>query len=297
MIDLGRRRKSAGKKNIWISLAAMFAVGTVLGTGGYYGCRYYSESINKGFLKGTYVNGNNVYGKTVREVEDQVLDEYEDARISIMEGENADLDGNFSYYGYEVDRDKLHKDLTDIFSAQKHDRMAVLKSVFDRYEYLIEEKPEETERFAQRVKTDSLEVARYGSEDAALYYDKEEDRVKVKAEIQGNDISDQDLQDFVRSCLQRTLDEGEGLDRSFEFPWELCEKPSVYSDDAELNSRMERLWESWMTNTAPDIARGLSTLPWRERSPSKPNTMTTAIPSSRRRKQNSSGRTLNPASM
>ena len=39
MIDFGGRRKSAGKKNIgnksiWISLAAMFAVGTVLGAGG-----------------------------------------------------------------------------------------------------------------------------------------------------------------------------------------------------------------------------------------------------------------------
>ena len=65
--------------------------------------------------------------------------------------------------------------------------------------------------------------------------------MKVKAEIQGNEISEKDLQDFVRSCMQKTLDEGEGLDRSFEFPWELCEKPSVYSDDAELNSRMEAI--------------------------------------------------------
>ena len=149
MIDFGGRRKSTGKKNIgnksiWISLAAMFAVGTVLGSGGYYGYRYYCESANKGFLKGTYVNGSNVYGKTVREVENLVLDEYTDARIAIMEGENADLEGNFSYYGYEVDRDKLHRDLTDTFSAQKHDRMAVLRSVFDRYECLIEEKPQET---------------------------------------------------------------------------------------------------------------------------------------------------------
>lgn len=246
MIDFGGRRKSAGKKNIgnksiWISLAAMFAAGTVLGAGGYYGYRYYCESANKGFLKGTYVNGSNVYGKTVREVENLVLDEYTGARIAIMEGENADLEGNFSYYGYEVDRDKLHRDLTDTFSAQKHDRMAVLRSVFDRYECLIEEKPQETEQFTQKVKTDNLEVARYGSEDAALYYDQEEDCVKVKAEIQGNEISEKDLQDFVRSCMQKTLDEGEGLDRSFEFPWELCEKPSVYSDDAELNSRMEAI--------------------------------------------------------
>jgi hypothetical protein len=241
MIDLGKRGKSAGNKNLWISLAAMFAVSTVIGTGGYYGYRYYCESVNKGFLKGTYVNGSSVYGKTVKEVENAVLDEYADAMITITEKENTDLAGNFSFYGYEVDRDKLHKNLTDLYAAQKKDRMAILQSVFDRYESVIEEKPEETDAFAKRVKTDNLEIARYGSEDAVLYYDQEEDCVKVKPEVQGNEISDQDLQDFVRECIHKTLEEDEGLERSYEFPWELCEKPSVYRDDAELNSRMEAI--------------------------------------------------------
>ena len=60
MIDVGGRAKRPGKMNLWITLAAMFGVSSILGTGAYYGYRYYCESINEGFLRGTCVDGEDV---------------------------------------------------------------------------------------------------------------------------------------------------------------------------------------------------------------------------------------------
>ena len=64
----------------------------------------------------------------MKEVENAVLDEYADAMTTITEKENTDLAGNFSFYGYEVDRDKLHKNLTDLYAAQKKDRWRSCKA-------------------------------------------------------------------------------------------------------------------------------------------------------------------------
>lgn len=242
MIDFRGRAKSSGNKSIWVSLAAMFAVSSVLGTGSYYAYRYYCESVNRGFLKGTYVDGESVYGMTVSEVENTILSKYKDSRIVITENENTDLEGNLAFFGYEIDEEKLNGDLKEMLTDQKSDRTAILKSVFDRYECHLEEKPvENTEIFEQTVRADKLEVARYPSEDAALYCDKDSGSIAIRDEIQGNDIKDSDLQDYVRSCIKETIEGDEGLDRTFDFPWELCESPSVYRDDKELNARKDAI--------------------------------------------------------
>ena len=41
MIDNGGRVKRPGKDKIWLRLALMFGVSSLIGTGGYYGYRYY----------------------------------------------------------------------------------------------------------------------------------------------------------------------------------------------------------------------------------------------------------------
>ena len=67
MIDNGGRGKRPGKDNIWLSLILMCGASALIGTGGYYGYRYYCESVNDGFLKGTCVDGEDVYGMTTGE--------------------------------------------------------------------------------------------------------------------------------------------------------------------------------------------------------------------------------------
>ena len=266
MIDVGGRAKRPGKMNLWITLAAMFGVSSILGTGAYYGYRYYSESINEGFLRGTCVDGEDVYGLSPAQTTEKILAKYADSEIAITEGENTDLDGNLASYGYAIDGGELQTELESAFKAQKSDRKAIFDSVFDRYEQSIEVKPEEDkEVFEKKVSVANLGVARYPSEDAALYYDKESDSIAIRPEIQGNEISDEDLRAFVRSCIEKTLEKeqataavepgndeeaekepqgtGEGLHRTFEFPWDLCEKPKVYADDEKLVSTKEAVNE------------------------------------------------------
>ena len=292
MIDNGGRGKRPGKDNIWLSLILMCGASALIGTGGYYGYRYYCESVNDGFLKGTCVDGEDVYGMTTGEAWNMILNKYSDSEIVITEGENVDLEGNLPYYGYEIDREELQGKLETAFTSQKSDKLSVLKSVFDKYELEIDIKPQEnTELFEQRVTAANLGVARYPSKDAYLYYDEASDSCAVKEEVMGNEIDDKVLQDYVRKCIRQTIgleqpepaDEvpgtgqttesgeastegmtssrerapeteppaaaeqpeptGEGLHRSFEFPWDLCVKPNVYADSPELVSKRDAINE------------------------------------------------------
>ena len=234
MIDAGRRGRSSAKKNILLRLAAMYGVSAILGMGTYYGYRFYCESNNGGFLKGTVVDGEDVYGMSVQAAQNLIEDKYADSEIVITEKENEDLRGNLAFYGYEIDSEKLQSELQTVFDQQKSSSN-VLRSIFDRYECKIDARPQEnTEVFEKQVRADALEVARYPSEDACLYYDSQADALAIKDEIQGNEIPDTELQDFVRECIRQTLDSDEDLHESFEFPWELCAKPQIYRDDTGL---------------------------------------------------------------
>ena len=243
MIDAGRNSRRSAKKNILLKAAAIYGVSAILGMGAYYGYRFYCESNNGGFLKGTLVDGEDVYGMSVQEVQDLIHDKYADSEIVITEKENEDLRGNLAFYGYEIDRDKLQSDLQTVFGQQKSSGN-VLRSIFDRYECEIDARPQEnTEAFEKQVRADTLEVARYPSEDASLYYDSQADALAIRDEIQGNEISDGELQDFVRECIRQTLDSDEGLHRSFEFPWELCAAPKIYRDDEGLIKKRDAVNE------------------------------------------------------
>ena len=240
MIDAGHGGRRSVSGNILLRFAAIYGAGAILGMGTYYGYRFYCESNNNGFLRGTIVDGEDVSGLSVKAAEKLIIDKYADSEIIITENENEDLKGNLAYYGYEVDQEKLRQDLQTAFDKEKSDRMAVLSSIFDRFEYVIEAKPQEnTEVFEKVVKADNLEVARYPSEDSVLYYDEQADALAVADEIQGNEISDKDLQQYVRDCIKQTIEGEEGLHASFEFPWDLCEKPSVYRNDADLVSKRD----------------------------------------------------------
>ena len=243
MIDAGRKGRRSAKKSILLKFAAMYGVSAILGMGTYYGYRFYCESNNSGFLKGTLVDGEDVYGMSADEALQLIHDKYENSEIVITENENEDLRGNLSFYGYEIDQEKLMGDLQAVSSQQKSNAN-VLRSIFDRYECAIDAQPlENTEVFKEKVRADALKTARYPSQDASLYYDSQADALAIRDEIQGNEITDQQLQDFVRDCIKQTLDSEEGLHGSFEFPWELCEKPKIYRDDAVLIEKRDAVNE------------------------------------------------------
>ena len=243
MIDSGRSRKRrAGKNSIWLGLTAAFAVSSLVGTGAYYGCRYYSETVNDGFLKGTVVDGEDVRGLSVDEAAALITDKYENMRIVITEDGETDLEGNPAYYGYKIDEKKLRENLQSAFDTMKSDRMSVLKSIFDRFEMKIEAGPEQDEKaFREVVQVKNLAVARRPSKDAELVYDEDKDRCVILDEVEGNEITEEQLQEFVKKCVEETLSGENGTDRSFEFPKELCDKPSVYRNDEALTARAEAI--------------------------------------------------------
>ena len=66
MIDTGgRRHRRPGGAKLWVGFAAVCAVSALLGEASYYGYRFYCETANEGFLKGTTAEGEDIYGLTV----------------------------------------------------------------------------------------------------------------------------------------------------------------------------------------------------------------------------------------
>ena len=62
MIDAGHGSRRSESRNILLRFAAIYGVSAILGMGTYYGYRFYFESNNDGFLKGTVVDGEDVSG-------------------------------------------------------------------------------------------------------------------------------------------------------------------------------------------------------------------------------------------
>ena len=245
MIDTGgRRHRRPGGAKLWVGFAAVCAVSALLGEASYYGYRFYCETANEGFLKGTTAEGEDIYGLTVEEAAEQVMRKYDDSKIVITEGSETDLEGNAAYYGYRIDEDRLRETLQTAYDTMKGDRMSVLRSIFDKFACEIEAKPELDEAaFEEAVQVKNLKVARYPSKNAELAYDEKQDQLVIAPEIEGNEISESLLRDFVKECVEETIFGGEGLDRSFEFPKELCEKPQIYRDNKELIAKRDAINE------------------------------------------------------
>ena len=91
MIDAGHGGRHSAGRNILLRFAAIYGASAILGMGTYYGYRFYCESNNNGFLKGTTVDGEDVSGMSVKAARELILDKYADSEIVITENENEDL--------------------------------------------------------------------------------------------------------------------------------------------------------------------------------------------------------------
>ena len=69
MIDAGHGSRRSESRNILLRFAAIYGVSAILGMGTYYGYRFYFESNNDGFLKGTVVDGEDVSGLSAEAAE------------------------------------------------------------------------------------------------------------------------------------------------------------------------------------------------------------------------------------
>lgn len=297
MVDLGKKyNKKRGKHSyssgtLALKLILMAAVSSILGLGAFYACRFYQESRNEGFLLGTTVQGENVYGMTPDEVASVLAQNYGDSEITLTEGDEVDLKGTLADYGYTFDEESAEEALQKVLNEQKSDRGAVLQSVLGGYQYALTIGLDFDESvFDSMVSIDNLAVERFPSEDAKVVYDESAGTCVIQKEVQGNEIDEDDLRGYVKDEIDRILADveengfsgngavsqssadgvaeesaakgrtgaedsvaadtdgasavaGKGLSRSIEFPWSLCEAPSILSDDEVLQQEAEALNE------------------------------------------------------
>ncbi|MDO5455836.1 MAG: hypothetical protein Q4F25_02850, partial [Eubacteriales bacterium] len=193
--DLNRLRKGRAP---WGSIILIYGVAALIGAGAFFGYRCYYESQNDGFLAGTAVDGCDVSGKTIGEAVKLIEDKYADSEIVVTENGEVDLKGDLAFYGYTMDGKALEERLQQDFAASKNDMQSVFLSLLGYYDHQIDvELSFDETTFKKNVNSASLKVTRFPSEDAYLYCDEKTRTIEVRPEVQGNEIDDKILQEYI----------------------------------------------------------------------------------------------------
>lgn len=216
MIDLGKKyyknKKNGqgdGRKSgaaLAVRLILMTAIASVIGLGGFYGYRFYEESRNDGFLLGTTVQGDSVYGMTVDEVVEELAQQYDDSEITLTENGETDLQGSLADYGYSLDEEFIRTLLQEELDSQKSDKANVFKSILGLYSYGVQIEPDFNEsKFDEMVSIENLALDRYPSENAKVVYSEETGSCEIQPEVQGNEIDEDVLRAYVQEEINEIL--------------------------------------------------------------------------------------------
>ncbi len=219
------------------------------GTAGYF---IYEQMQSPVYLQGTTINGTNVTGMTVEEVADSMVTAYDGSHVDLKEGGEIVLSGDLGEFGYGFDREALKGELTALFEGQKREPKALVKSLIDRASEKFDLGIYYRSRYEQdlphsfnqavfnaKVNAASLSAERIDSVDAAIVYDKEQERFVIEPEVRGTHFEDAALQAYVKEQLD-ALTEGDPDDEGFyrtviQFPEEIyTDPPQVTAQDQEI---------------------------------------------------------------
>ncbi|NCC43785.1 MAG: hypothetical protein EOM18_09450, partial [Clostridia bacterium] len=196
----------------------------------------YRKVIQSHFISTTYINGQDVTGKSVGDTRDLLEDHYLGRSVQIMENDQAVLSSTLEGIGYTIDEDDLEDKLEEILNSQKDAWYDVLKK--DRtYEvevsYVVDE-----EKIQGQVTAANLTVARTASADASLQYDGT--KYYIEPEVYGNEFDDASLQSAVKDAVNAYISaDTQETELTIDIPEDIYKKPAILSDDASLTALLD----------------------------------------------------------
>lgn len=160
----------------------------------------------RAYLGETSINGVAVQGMTPDQAAQILLANPEEVSVSVLENGEAVLSGSLPEYGVNVDTADFQSALEDVFAQQTHNIIHALKANYGVDEltvdipYSIDEKA-----FAAKVNGAGMSVERTPGTDAEIVFDEKKKLCYIKPEVDGNELDDAKLQQFVRGQIEDAI--------------------------------------------------------------------------------------------
>ena len=170
------------------------------------------RSVN-GFLEGTKLNGEDISGKPVEEVAKNINDKLVGARVELTEGDQTVLSGSLADFGHDFDEQAFLNDMIEEEEQQKHDLSTTLHRLVESASFeLTDYYADDSEQLGKFVLSKDFSVPRVVSAEAYIELNKETELYEVVDPVQGNEIDDQKLQEYVEKVLDGAIENGTFLE-------------------------------------------------------------------------------------
>lgn len=170
------------------------------------------RSVN-GFLEGTKLNGEDISGKPVEEVAKNINDKLVGARVELTEGDQTVLTGSLADFGHDFDEQAFLNDMIEEEEQQKHDLSTTLHRLVESASFeLTDYYADDSEQLGKFVLSKDFSVPRVVSAEAYIELNKETELYEVVDPVQGNEIDDQKLQEYVEKVLDGAIENGTFLE-------------------------------------------------------------------------------------
>lgn len=227
-----------GKKNkkllmvITILIFLLFAAGIFLGI--------YAAKSGMYFLKGTTVNGQDVSELPVKQVVELLMNDFYERDIKLVENEQEVFVQKTSALG-TIDQEMLTKQVRECMENQKDN----IFSNFMRANHYEVDIPYtfSVETYQTTVADAGVFANRTASQDATLDFNGE--IYQITPEVYGNEFDIDKLQDFVKTALEKMLEEqNQSKEFRIELSKDLYKQPTIFQDNEELVMKMN-VWNQF----------------------------------------------------
>lgn len=152
------------------------------------------------------VNGIDTAGLSSQELVEKVAAEEEAKEIELKEGDQTELSGSVTAFGYTVNRDTLASKISSAVSEQKENPLALVKSLGSSLAVTVE--PDwvfDSATFTEFVRSESFSTERRSTTQAGVVYDEASASYVASEYDAGNEIDDSKLQSVVKDAADKAL--------------------------------------------------------------------------------------------
>lgn len=189
-----------------ITLAALLVCAAGAGAAGVYYLQKQQESGT--YLNKTVINGEDVSGKTPAEAAQLLSAECQDGQVSLLEDGEEVFHASLGELGYAFDMEGLEKSLTTFLASEKTDIRTVFEGLMNGNSFSVEPVfTEDQKAFEKSVTAEALTAPRRENVNAKIFYYEKEEECRIRPEVQGTELKDEDLQAWLRGEIEAVLAE------------------------------------------------------------------------------------------
>ena len=161
----------------------------------------------EGFLEGTTLDGEDISGQPVKDVTSRVTGKMSGAKVVLTEDGTTVLEGSLADFGHDFDEQKFSEDLLTEENRQKHSLRTTFQRLVENTGFQLTDYYEnDNDKLEKFVVSQNFLVPRIKAADARVQLNEEKGLYEVVAEVEGNEIDDARLQEYVEKVLGEAIE-------------------------------------------------------------------------------------------